>query len=387
MTGGIYLVHGDDLVPMTVQAYPSEGDLQDLVARHPELLAGDQAADGLPRRWLLITREMPVPGEPDGTGRWSLDHLFLDQEGVPTLVEVKRSSDTRIRREVVGQMLDYAANSVVHWPVEAIRARFEATCEAVSRDPAEALLGLIGPDEDPDAFWQLVKTNLQAGRIRMVFLADYVPPELQRIVEFLNGQMDPAEVLAIEVRQYVGPDQRAVAPRIVGMTGAAQTKKSTARSQSTSSDELTFFDELTSSLDPTAIAFVRRLQAWAVDRMPRASYKKRQAYALYSPCLDVVVGAKKHPYVPISVRTDGKIQVLFRWLRQRPGFEDGARCLELVRRLDDIEGVSIDQSAIGGFPTFPLPAVTSEAGTTRLLAALDWFVNEVHVIAGAATMS
>jgi hypothetical protein len=32
---------------------------------------------------------------------------------VPTLLEVKRSSDTRIRREVVGQMLDYAANGVV----------------------------------------------------------------------------------------------------------------------------------------------------------------------------------------------------------------------------------------------------------------------------------
>jgi hypothetical protein len=34
----------------------------------------------------------------------------FDQNAVPTLVEVKRSSDTRIRREVVGQMLDYAAN-------------------------------------------------------------------------------------------------------------------------------------------------------------------------------------------------------------------------------------------------------------------------------------
>ena len=32
---------------------------------------------------------------------------------MPTLVEVKRSSDTRIRREVVGQMLHYAANAVV----------------------------------------------------------------------------------------------------------------------------------------------------------------------------------------------------------------------------------------------------------------------------------
>jgi 5-methylthioribose kinase len=41
-------------------------------------------------------------------------------------VEVKRSSDTRIRREVVGQMLDYAANAVVYWPLEMIRAKFEA---------------------------------------------------------------------------------------------------------------------------------------------------------------------------------------------------------------------------------------------------------------------
>jgi hypothetical protein len=65
-----------------------------------------------------------------GSGnRWSVDHLFLDQDAVPTIVEVKRSTDTRIRREVVGQMLDYAANAVVYWPVEAIRAEFEANQE------------------------------------------------------------------------------------------------------------------------------------------------------------------------------------------------------------------------------------------------------------------
>src|SRR6185312_796656 len=57
---------------------------------------------------------------------WSLDHLFLDEEGVPMLVEVKRSTDTRIRREVVGQMLDYAANALSYWNVAAIKARFEA---------------------------------------------------------------------------------------------------------------------------------------------------------------------------------------------------------------------------------------------------------------------
>jgi hypothetical protein len=64
-----------------------------------------------PRRWLLVTREagIALPGGAGGS-RWSLDHLFLDQDGIPTLVEVKRASDPRGRREVVAQMLDYAAS-------------------------------------------------------------------------------------------------------------------------------------------------------------------------------------------------------------------------------------------------------------------------------------
>ncbi|MFI0718271.1 hypothetical protein [Streptomyces sp. NPDC021224] len=37
-----------------------------------------------------------------------MDHLFVDADAVPTLVKVNRAADTRIRREVVGQMLDYA---------------------------------------------------------------------------------------------------------------------------------------------------------------------------------------------------------------------------------------------------------------------------------------
>jgi hypothetical protein len=36
----------------------------------------------------------------------------LDQDAILTIVEVKRSTDTHVRREVVGQMLDYAANAV-----------------------------------------------------------------------------------------------------------------------------------------------------------------------------------------------------------------------------------------------------------------------------------
>ncbi len=122
MTGKIYLVEDNGtLRSLEEQLYDSEALLQTLLEKYPDLLAGDQIDESSPRRWLLVSREIGVPDGDQGADRWSLDHLFLDQDGIPTLVEVKRSSDTRIRREVVGQMLDYAANSVVYWPVETIR--------------------------------------------------------------------------------------------------------------------------------------------------------------------------------------------------------------------------------------------------------------------------
>ena len=98
LAGRIYLLKEDSrLLAMEEAPYDSERLLQKLLADYPDLLAGDQINADEPRRWLLVTRKMAVPGELDGAGRWSLDHLFLDQDAVPTLVEVKRSSDTRIR--------------------------------------------------------------------------------------------------------------------------------------------------------------------------------------------------------------------------------------------------------------------------------------------------
>ncbi|MCP4896361.1 MAG: hypothetical protein GY906_05245 [bacterium] len=222
-----------NLSSLEESAYDSEDLLQELLARYPDLLSSEADV-----RWLLTERERAVPDEEGGSGRWSLDHLFLDSEGVPTLVEVKRSSDTRLRREVVGQMLDYAANGVAYWPVQDIRSAFEKRCDKESLNSEAELEQLIGPDEDPERFWQQVKTNLQAGRIRMVFVADIIPSELQRVVEFLNEQMDPAEVLAVEVKQFVGEGIQTLIPRVVGRTVEAERRKSTGRRPNLTEDQL-----------------------------------------------------------------------------------------------------------------------------------------------------
>lgn len=67
---------------------------------------------------------------------------------------MKRSTDTRIRREVVGQMLDYASR-LRAWSASELRA-------------STALLDV------PDDLWAALDSNLKAERMRLIFAADSI---------------------------------------------------------------------------------------------------------------------------------------------------------------------------------------------------------------------
>ena len=226
----IFLNVGADLVLLGETPYETEAVLQRALAEHPEVIAGPTTAGGDADRLLLVRREMGVPGAVDGPSVWSLDHLFLDGEGVPVVVEVKRSSDTRIRREVVGQMLDYAANGSKYWPVERLRQIVEDAAASSDSGGAGGVADLW-PEVDVEDYWRKVRSNLEAGRLRMIFVADRIPAELARIIEFLNEQMSPAEVLGVELRQYTGGGHLAYVPRVIGQTTRAQDAKSVGSGQ------------------------------------------------------------------------------------------------------------------------------------------------------------
>jgi hypothetical protein len=100
--------------PMTrIRCKDEIHELQDLLHLNPHLLPGDQINPADPRRWLLIKREMPVPNAATGIDFYNIDFLYVDQSAMPTFVECKRYRDTRARREVVGQMMEYAANGAM----------------------------------------------------------------------------------------------------------------------------------------------------------------------------------------------------------------------------------------------------------------------------------
>lgn len=227
----IFLVEGEKkLTPMEETVYKSENDLQVLLAAYPDLIPGDQIDLDNPRRWFLVARELGVPGDSDETGRWSLDHLFLDQDGKPTFVECKRSSDTRGRREVVAQMLDYAANGIQYWKMDTLRQAAAETARKSGKSLDTEILNLIGAADvsSLEDYWKQVGTNLKAGNVRLIFVADKIPTELRRLVEFLNEQMVKVEVLAVEVKQFLGEGQKAIVPRVIGVTETARDIKQSA---------------------------------------------------------------------------------------------------------------------------------------------------------------
>ncbi|HEX2948698.1 MAG TPA: hypothetical protein VHV83_03880 [Armatimonadota bacterium] len=377
MSDGIFLLNENgNLVEMTEQAYDSEALLQQLLAEYPSLLAGKQINPGAPRRWLLVRREAGVPAEEAGGNRWSVDHLFLDQEGIPTLVEVKRSTDTRIRREVVGQMLDYAANAVVYWPLEQIHAYLDATCQEHDIDPDQAIMDLLGDDTDVEQYWQSVKTNLQAGRIRMIFVADLIPPELRRIIEFLNEQMNPAEVLAVEIKQFAGQGLKTLVPRVMGQTAEAQQKKSAGISEKGKWDEVSFMEALLANTNPDCVAVARRLLEWGRQRMTRVWWGEGKRSGSFVPILEH--GGQTH-YV-ITAWTSGSIEIGFQWMKSRPPFMDEAKRRELLQRLNAIPGIMLPDDSITRRPNISLSAFVDPKVLFQFFAVLDWFLGEITTV-------
>jgi hypothetical protein len=371
MSGIIYLIgSNNELVEMHERSYDSEDVLQTLLAKYPSLLAGEQIDQNEPRRWLLVSREVGIPWQEEGGARWSLDHLFLDQDGIPTIVEVKRSNDTRIRREVVGQMLDYAANAVAYWPVESLKALLEKRFEIEGGDVSELFTELLGPEADIEAFWLQVKTNLQAGKIRLVFVADEIATELRRIVEFLNKQMDPAEVLAVEVKQYAGQELKTLVPRVIGR--AVETHKTREGKQW---DEQTFISTLESRWGAQEASIAKDILNWAHDRKLRIWWGKGAQDASYMPLFDY----EGETHWLIAVWTHARVAIQYGMIKGKQPFDSEEKRLELLNRLNAIPGVSISQEGIERYPSFRLSALKNRKHLNEFLNILDWMISEIKL--------
>ncbi len=240
---------------------PGEEALQTLIEKHPEVLPGKQidpnSKDQL--RFVLLCREMPV-------GDWSLDLLLVDQKGILTLVETKLAKNSESRREVIGQILEYAANAAKYWGNG--RARNIAKdywAKKQGQNVDEAIRTKLEKDEVED-FWNEVDENLQGGQIRLIVAGDEIRPEVRRIIEYLNEEMKNAKIYGLELRCYRDESgTQVIVPHLIGQTQATADRKETTKPTTLWTADL--LRDTYEKMENTGLGIrLRKVLDWAIDQ-------------------------------------------------------------------------------------------------------------------------
>ena len=377
MAETIFLLNNlGELVEMKESHYLTENDFQKLLADYPSLISGDQIDKENPRRWLLVSRETGVADSQTSGSRWSLDHLFIDQDGIPTLVEVKRSSDTRLRREVIGQILDYAANAVTYWSIEEIISKFRMTCEAGGQDTEKILDTFLGESFFKDKFWETVDNNLKSGKIRLLLVADTIPKEMQRIIEFLNEQMSPCEILGMEIKQFLGQNLKTLVPRVIGSTVNAKNQKAVkTNSVGIQWNEEKFFEEISKKF-PKHLPTFKAIYENSLELFDDIWWGNGSSTGSFIPNLQI----NGKFFQLFGIYTYNSVEIQFQWLKNKPPFDEQLLRKELLQKLNAALGTNIN--TIDKRPGIKIDLFEKPGALNTFFELVKWYVDTIRTYYG-----
>lgn len=154
----------------------NEAFIQDLVIRHPNVLPLSEidptCVDPIP-----VCDELPTPAGP-------IDVFMITRSGVPVLVECKLWSNPQARREVVGQIIDYA-KELQRWSFEDLQ-RSCASRIGSGFNLFEHVLR-VADELDEATFIDSVTRNLRDGRCVLLVVGDGIREGVEAIGEYLTG--------------------------------------------------------------------------------------------------------------------------------------------------------------------------------------------------------
>jgi hypothetical protein len=185
--------------------------IKKLVLDHPDIL---------PIREIDPTCLNPIPVcEELGTPAGPVDAFLITREGVPVLVECKLWSNPQARREVVGQVLDYA-KEIRTWSYEDLQRSAGRALKQTGFDLFQLVSALSDELNEAD-FIDSVTANLRAGRCLLLIVGDGIREGVEAIGEYLSGTGSLEYTLGlVELPIYDLPDGqgRIVTPRVIAKT-------------------------------------------------------------------------------------------------------------------------------------------------------------------------
>ncbi|MDE0371424.1 MAG: hypothetical protein OXI73_02605 [Rhodospirillales bacterium] len=187
-----------------------EATLRDLLFRHPQTLpiaSIDAAYVGA----VPVCREL-------STQAGFVDALYVNPQGCLTLAEFKLWRNPQARREVIGQILDYA-KEIATWNYEDLQREVSRTLKRTGNVLYEQVR-TADLEVDEAAFVDNVTRHLRRGEFLLLIIGDGIREGVESIVDFIQQHSGLHFNLAlIEVALYRNAhDQDIVQPRVLART-------------------------------------------------------------------------------------------------------------------------------------------------------------------------
>lgn len=361
-----------------------EAWLQRLIMQHPSLLPIDHIEPAfIPA--IPICMELSVPSG-------FIDNLYATPTGDLIVGETKLFRNPESRREVIGQIIDYAKD-LSAWSYAELDA---AVRKAPAADPQEQAKGLyetvaaaVGPEGADEAqFVDAVSRNLKRGRFLLLVIGDGIQEGVEGLTRFLQDHAQLHFTFGlVELAIYEPPhaDENfsgyLVQPRILARTfnidrgtysiegqkvsftaPSAQTDRPAAKK--TTISEETFFEELETSqpgIGPKLRKFIARLEDIGVH----TDFGTRSLILRWRPDDEKVWNLA-------SITTSGKV-----WTEILNAQADQVGLLNLSHNYLDQIAASIPGATVKQGPK-PTSWYVAKAGTYILIEDLighenDWF--------------
>lgn len=204
------------LAPISLSANKNAGGydeawVRDMLFAHPETIPVNELDSA-------FGPMIPVCTELDTRTAGFADAIYINSLGLVTLAEAKLWRNPEARREVVGQILDYA-RVLRRWTYndlqrEAARAR---------KEPGFNLFKHVHqrhPDLDETAFVDAVSRNLAQGRLLLLIIGDGIRTGVEAIAEYVQEHAGLHFTFGlVETAIYeLGHGQLVVQPRVLAKT-------------------------------------------------------------------------------------------------------------------------------------------------------------------------
>lgn len=154
-----------------------EALIQELVTEHPTVLPVSEIDTSfLPL--IPIERDIPTSAGP-------IDALYISPSGALTLVEAKLWRNPQARREVVGQIIDYAT-ALARWSYEDL----DDVCQATTGRSLWALAGDVDEGvtvKSQADFVDTVSRGLRHGRFLLLIVGDGIREEVERMAAYVQA--------------------------------------------------------------------------------------------------------------------------------------------------------------------------------------------------------